>query len=547
MSSLTVKLGLNTAAFSSGLKSAGTMASGFGRGLAAAGSQLMAIAAPVAGLVTAGAALAGVKSALDFGGEMSDLSAKTGIAVKDLVILSKAFENAGMDASQVGPAVNKLQKALTGVNEDGEPTNKTFAKLGMNMEALRAMAPQDQLAAVGKAISGISDPAQRSAAAMGIFGKSGGDMLALFSDPDAIATATQQVGAQAEILGRNAAVMDKISDAFGSVKTTLRGFFVGLVEPLLPLLTRVGDWLNKIAGSAVAFGQKLGGFIANAAALIENGFKTGTLGETVSLMLQVGFGEAVNYLGGLLNGLASGASAYFGSLFKAENIQPLLSSILVFPELLLGGLLMVASRFTAAIQGGISMAIQAMMNALPAPLRKLLTGSADKGTKTLEQFTAESKATGLGAAQAEMGQTMIGNAMDKVKDYGKVLGDAAGAGVKGLMQGDFSPAKIMDTAEARAKLGAKLGEVATSTTQAQPTTPGTPGVFGGGGGGEGAKGEGPGIRSVSATDQFAKVGLFSGGQSAFADASRKTADNTGMLVKLFERPLKIENPIAVAA
>jgi len=71
------------------------------------------------------------------------------------MILQQAFVNNGMEAESVGKAVNKLQKALPGVNEQGEPTNKTFEKLGLSMEELVALSPDEQLLRIGKAINGL--------------------------------------------------------------------------------------------------------------------------------------------------------------------------------------------------------------------------------------------------------------------------------------------------------------------------------------------------------------------------------------------------------
>lgn len=554
MSSLTVKLGLNTAAFSSGLKSAGSMAAGFGRTLAAGGSAIAGLAAPLAGLVTAGAALAGIKGALDFGGEMSDMSARTGIAVKDLVILGQAFQNAGMDSAAVGPAVNKLQKALSGVNDEGEPTNKTFGQLGLNMAELQAMNPSEQLQAVGKAIANVGDPAQRAAASMGIFGKSGGEMLALFRDPDAIATATQQVGAQAEVLGRNADVMDKISDAFGAVKSTLRGFFIGLVEPLLPLLTRVGDWLNSIAGKAVEFGQKIGSYIAQAATILENGWNTGTLGNLVLLGLQIAFGTAANFLGGLLLGVVDGfgnaLGAYFEALFSMETVMPLIDGLLAIPELLLGGLLSLAGRFGGAVKGALDFAVQSLVNMLPAKLRKWLTGSSEQGTKTLSTLMAEGQTTGLFGVEANAGDALVKDSMGRFANYGKRVGEIWTAAGKGFMSADFSSAQLFDTDGMKSEmsglvtsLSKPIGTAVAKSGSQKPT-----GSFNTGGGGGKDGGDSVGIKSAMATDQFTKVGLFSGGsQGAFVDASRRTADNTAQLVKVFERPLRIENQMGAVA
>ena len=128
-----------------------------------------------AGLSAAGAAafagiVASMKKAITAGGELSDMMAKTGASGRGLLILQKAFENAGLSANEVGNSIARMQKALAGVNEDGQPTNQVFAKLGLSVRELMAMDPADALMKIGDSISRITDPAQRAAAAMELFG-----------------------------------------------------------------------------------------------------------------------------------------------------------------------------------------------------------------------------------------------------------------------------------------------------------------------------------------------------------------------------------------
>jgi hypothetical protein len=53
-----------------------------------------------------------VKQALDLGGELNDLSSRTGIAVGDLAVLRQEFQNAGKSAEDIGPVFAKMQKSL---------------------------------------------------------------------------------------------------------------------------------------------------------------------------------------------------------------------------------------------------------------------------------------------------------------------------------------------------------------------------------------------------------------------------------------------------
>jgi hypothetical protein len=233
--------------------------------------------------IAAGAAIiAGTKAALDFGGQLSDLSNRTGIAAGDLQVMGQAFKNNGLSIEAVGPAVNRLQKALAGVNEDGQATGGIFARLGLNMEEMMAAAPDEQFRRVGAAISGLSDPTERTAAAMAIFGRSGGELMALFNSPDAFGQAAKEVGAQAAIMDRNAALFDDISDKLALAGLKMQGFFIGVADYVAPVLQPLLDWFAS--QDLAAQGQAFGKAIATAIQMLVDGTIWNALGDTLTLM-----------------------------------------------------------------------------------------------------------------------------------------------------------------------------------------------------------------------------------------------------------------------
>ena len=82
-----------------GMKNLGMAAAG----AAATGLRSLAVAAPVA----AGALAAGVTHAYNFGSELQDMSDRTGIGVKQLVILQTALKDAGVEFNALLPAIGK--------------------------------------------------------------------------------------------------------------------------------------------------------------------------------------------------------------------------------------------------------------------------------------------------------------------------------------------------------------------------------------------------------------------------------------------------------
>jgi hypothetical protein len=206
----------------------------------------------------------GLRGAFDLGGSLSDLSARTGAAVKDIVVLQQAFLNAGLGQEQMTNGIGRLQRALAEASKGSKAAKNAFASLGLNFQEVLKQDPVTQFRQVGDAITRLSDPAMRTAVAMQIFGRSGQQLLTVFSDGrGGMELAAQQVGKQAELLNQNATKFDEVSDKLSASGLVMRGFFVGMASVLADPLLKILDSFAKI--DLVEMGKKAGQFILDAA------------------------------------------------------------------------------------------------------------------------------------------------------------------------------------------------------------------------------------------------------------------------------------------
>ena len=229
--------------FSKGLKKARSDASSFNSTIASLGKKGLAAAGLSSPFVAMSVA---IKSAIDQGGALQDMMTRTGAAGEGLVVMQRAFENAGLAADSVPDALNKMQKALAGVNEDGDQTAGVFANLGLSAEALTAMDPAKAFEAIARAISAIKDPATRTARAIDLFGKAGGKALTVLNDPEAFSQAITQVGGLGKTLAENAKSLDNVGDAMSAMQTKVSQLAVGFTVGLIPALDATSDSFNKL-------------------------------------------------------------------------------------------------------------------------------------------------------------------------------------------------------------------------------------------------------------------------------------------------------------
>lgn len=442
MASVTSKLVLDATGFTRGIKTAQGSLSKF---KASAGPAVMAgIAAGLAAAAAAATGLAvGVKGALDLGGALSELSSRTGVAAGTLRVLQEAFQRSGLSADSVGQYVNKLQRAIVEAGTGTGPAAKAFQSLGLSVESLRGMSAAEQFQTIGQAIGALPDPAARAAAAMQIFGRSGGELLALFSNSGAMAEAARAVGNQADILTRNADMFDKASDILNGIGTKLQGFFVGVADTLVPALMPLLEAADGIDLSGL--GQDLGNAIAFALTVITSG----NLGNLLTAQFKL---SATELLNALYKGFI-GVTAFLVQRFidiPGDFMKVL--EIVTKPEFWAGlgqALLAAALGFGRAIAMAVAdllgalKEIPALASALDSPLNSII-GAADAAGQ-MQMDLQKSAAGNLSGPLAEIRQQAL-----------QSLGNAVAA-----MDEAMSGASQIDTTKLQAARDGLINEVTT--------------------------------------------------------------------------------------
>lgn len=218
------------------------------------GSIAGKLAGLAAGYLSVSAAAHAFFSVMDKGGQLSDFSDQTGIAVDKLVILGRAFENNGMKADDLGGIVNKMQKHIAEAGISGSEAADKINKLGIRVSDIQGLDPDKQFEIIGKAIAGIQDPTERAAAAMEIFGKSGGRILAFLSDFDGnITQAKEEIGSFAEEMGQSSKTFDAIGDGFRAISEKSMEFTAGILDEAAPAIKMLVDYFKGV--DATALGQ----------------------------------------------------------------------------------------------------------------------------------------------------------------------------------------------------------------------------------------------------------------------------------------------------
>lgn len=215
-----------------------------GAATAAIGAATVAIGASVKAIADATVAAAA------YGGKLADLGAKTGIETEALQRLTQAGRLTGTSLESMAAGVSKMQRALV-------ETPQAFNAVGLSAANLIQMQPDQAFARIASEIARIKNPAERAAAAIEIFGKSGAELLPVLTSNLALA------GNEAERLGmvlsgETVAALDEFGDRADTLKATWEGLWIqiGAAIATSPAVQQsIKDITEAVGALSVTIGQ----------------------------------------------------------------------------------------------------------------------------------------------------------------------------------------------------------------------------------------------------------------------------------------------------
>jgi hypothetical protein len=211
------------------------------------------------GVFSAGRAIVdGFGQALDLGGRLSELSARTGETAGNLLVLETAFKNAGLSGDQVGTVINKLQNFMQDAANGGDKQKAAMDNLGVSLSALAGKTPTQQMEVFAAKIAAIEDPTARAAAASEVFGdKLGGKLLPLLTQfSPSLTDAEGKVGSLASVMDEHAGTFDTFGESVDAVKGKFAAFAAGILSETIPALQDLGSEMENV--DAAGLGQKIG-------------------------------------------------------------------------------------------------------------------------------------------------------------------------------------------------------------------------------------------------------------------------------------------------
>ncbi|MDD4889063.1 MAG: hypothetical protein PHU85_03965 [Phycisphaerae bacterium] len=299
-------------AFGSRLSSIGSKLGGWGSAIAGIGWNLGKLGAAATGAFLGGAKLFGT-----MGGDIDDMSDRTGMGIEAIQELGYAARQNGASVEDLELGIKKMQKTIAGAGDEGKQATEALANLGLAVSDLAGLAPENQFRLMAGRIASLPDPANRTAAAIELFGRSGTKLLPMIAGGTAGLAAMAQ---QARNLGFVLSAED-VAAGHAFEKTLDKLWFsvkLGTARvgaQLVPMLTEfankaieitgvVGKWVSANQGLIVSAFKIAAGVLAAGAGI----FALGKIIGGVGLAMQA-FGAAISGAGVLL-GVAGTAVSF---------------------------------------------------------------------------------------------------------------------------------------------------------------------------------------------------------------------------------------------
>jgi hypothetical protein len=269
--------------------------------------------------------------------EQAKLAKRTGIAVEALQGFQVAADLSGVQNLEGG--LQRLSISLGDAAAGSATAIKAFETIGLSVDELMGMAPEDQFRAVASAISDIQDPAAQAAAAVDLFGRTGVELLPLF------ASNLEEVEARAARLGivlsgDQTAAVEQMNDALSLVSKTFDGIIGQVTANLAPVVTALAEEFLSFVESFNGFGGEGGSGIADA--------------------LTEGLLDFAEYMAGIFDAAISQFGEFGATLQTAASVFEFVGNIFVA----VGESLRVVFNIFELVGNGIAIALGAFLEQL---------------------------------------------------------------------------------------------------------------------------------------------------------------------------------------
>lgn len=205
----------------------------------------------VIGAIGAGATIYHLKSVAEEMDNVAKVSDRLGITTESLIGLQYGAGLAGVSSEGLASSMQFMTKQIGEAIHGSGKAKVVFDELGISVNSLAEMAPEKQLMMFAEQINAMGSEAEKTRAAMRLFGGDGAAMLSFLAEGEAgIKSYMKEAKAFGLTYSREeAAKVEEFNDAWDKLSKTLGGISKDIVIKIAPEATKAIDGLREaVAG-----------------------------------------------------------------------------------------------------------------------------------------------------------------------------------------------------------------------------------------------------------------------------------------------------------
>jgi len=234
-----IKVGADTAALTTGMRGAEMSLAKFGK---VAGAALAATAIAMVALTAKSMANIDV---------LAKQARSLGLTTQAFQKMAMVAGEAGVEAGNLSNMLGKMQRNIDELRQGTVTQTEAFGRLGVSIADLQGLSPDDQFAKIASSLDAIKDPAEKTALAMEVFGKSGRDAINMLSDYGSKAAEAAEFQNRFGIAVSQASAegVERANDAVGRLGMVMQGLGNTMAGAVAPGIEATANALIAFAGS----------------------------------------------------------------------------------------------------------------------------------------------------------------------------------------------------------------------------------------------------------------------------------------------------------
>jgi hypothetical protein len=242
--------------------------------------------------------------------DIAKQSARLGLTTEQFTRLGYAGKQTGVSVETMASGIGTLNRSLIKAAQGSDKQKDALKALGLSAHGLLALPMEERMSALAGGFANLTSGADKSAAAVALFGGSGDEMIGVLQGgSEAFNKLLVDAETFGAVISQDTAVrMERFQDALDNVKSALFSVAVEVADKLSPYLIVLAEDFANLAATSNNSAQGIGAAFQPVVTFF------------------TGVGRIVSGVVGVVNALQAAFLGFLGLVAKAASMMPLLSA-----------------------------------------------------------------------------------------------------------------------------------------------------------------------------------------------------------------------------